>query len=346
MKQVIQKSSVEFNSLTVHKSDCEEIQIFENRNKSGAEITIAIPTFNRVDTLYYALKSALNQDYDNFEIIVVDNNPESGTATESLLMQYKHIPNLSYFKNKVNIGLYGNWNMCFKLSRTPYITLLHDDDYLFPSYLSKMMKCLKKYPKIDCLSCNHVNWIEDEHSDSIENVDDYIANKVKNGIYKVPYNLFFYLHAIGPVGVVYKKNCYESLGGFNPQYYPISDYIFHYLYARKFNVYGINEDLMYYRKGRNISIRPENIVKQEVENLRFRMKLAKESMFPCIKAKIARTLYDYNLKNLHSIYPDYKIRFKYNDYVSKYNLFLFWGKKRIYLFFNLYRKVVSKLEII
>lgn len=37
------------------------------------KLNIIIPTINRADTLYWTLKTVLEQTYDNFEVIVSDN---------------------------------------------------------------------------------------------------------------------------------------------------------------------------------------------------------------------------------------------------------------------------------
>lgn len=42
-------------------------------------VSIVIPTFNSSKTLGLCLESVRNQDYDNVEIIVVDNNSSDST---------------------------------------------------------------------------------------------------------------------------------------------------------------------------------------------------------------------------------------------------------------------------
>jgi cellulose synthase/poly-beta-1,6-N-acetylglucosamine synthase-like glycosyltransferase len=61
-----------------------------NFNKTPL-ITIAIPTYKRPDLLEEAINSALNQiDFIDYEVIVVDNDPDSDTETEKLLKSYKN----------------------------------------------------------------------------------------------------------------------------------------------------------------------------------------------------------------------------------------------------------------
>jgi hypothetical protein len=53
-------------------------------------VTIAIPTYKRPEFIKCAIDSALSQEkFDNYEVVVVDNDPERGTETEKLFVQLK-----------------------------------------------------------------------------------------------------------------------------------------------------------------------------------------------------------------------------------------------------------------
>ena len=43
-----------------------------------------------------------------------------------------------YYRNDRNLGLVGNFNRAVSLADGEYAVLVHDDDYLFPAYLSEM----------------------------------------------------------------------------------------------------------------------------------------------------------------------------------------------------------------
>jgi glycosyltransferase involved in cell wall biosynthesis len=129
-------------------SKCDHVKtitLYENNTDRDIlpEVTIAIPTFKRHDLLKIALESALNQTgVDNFEVIVVDNDPTRGCETELLMMDY--IGNkVSYFKNEENIGMVGNWNRCISLARSKYITILNDDDWLEHEYLQFSLSSIR-----------------------------------------------------------------------------------------------------------------------------------------------------------------------------------------------------------
>ena len=94
-------------------------------------VSIVIPTYKRVSTLRETLDSVIRQTGNhNYEILVVDNNPERGDETELMMAEYVSVKNLLYFKNTENIGMAGNWSRCSELANGEWVVLIHDDDLL------------------------------------------------------------------------------------------------------------------------------------------------------------------------------------------------------------------------
>lgn len=321
-------------------SHIHSIPVFENRPFT-ARITLAIPTFKRVSTLRYAIMSALSQDYSDYEIIVVDNNPERNDDTELFMRQYKDVPNLSYYKNSENIGLFGNWNRCYELSRGEWVSLLHDDDYYFPCYLSTMIKWLDAFPNVQGLYCNRKFWYDNKEKDSICSVN--LAPYKQHGISKIRNYMLFISHPVGPVGIFFKKENVIKMGGYNPNCYPIADYAFNWRYALKYGIYYIDTILVHYRIGTNVSIKPETIEAQEEKNLEIRLEYAKNYRFHYILDKISRTTYVNNMAIAQANHPNYawksRFSFKKNIYFIIRKLMLLWHN-------NIYIRMCSKSKII
>ena len=101
-------------------------------------VTIAIPTFNRASgNLACALQSAINQTYDNIEIIVSDNC--SSDHTEQVIKQFAD-PRIQYIRHPENIGANANFNFCLSQAKGEYFLLLHDDDLIDEDFVSVCMK--------------------------------------------------------------------------------------------------------------------------------------------------------------------------------------------------------------
>ena len=103
-------------------------------------VTIAIPTYNRSDGyLREALESALAQDYEPVEIVVVDNASTDSTGAYVASMADER---LRYIRNETNLGVNGNFNACLEHARGEYFLLLHDDDRIDPDFVTCCMEAL------------------------------------------------------------------------------------------------------------------------------------------------------------------------------------------------------------
>ena len=83
-----------------------------------------MPTYKRGEKFFQALNSALNQTYDNYEIVIVDNDTDfDNQYIKDKLLETKPL-NVRYYKNNENLGAEGNFNRGLILSRGEYITWL------------------------------------------------------------------------------------------------------------------------------------------------------------------------------------------------------------------------------
>lgn len=102
-------------------------------------VSILIPTYNRPEYFELALKSVLDQTYENIEIIIGDDS--TNNLTESLVKD-KYLPyynNIRYIRNEKNLGQFDNDLKLMELSRGEFINFLMDDDLFHPKKIEKMM---------------------------------------------------------------------------------------------------------------------------------------------------------------------------------------------------------------
>jgi Glycosyl transferase family 2 len=108
------------------------------------KVTIAIPTYGRSQLLKASLKSALSQDYDDFQVVVLDN--ASTDNTEEVVRSFAD-SRVTYSKNESNIGLFRNWNRAIEINSSPYLNILQDDDILLPGFVSESVLALANHPQ-------------------------------------------------------------------------------------------------------------------------------------------------------------------------------------------------------
>ena len=99
-------------------------------------VTIGIPTRNRAGLLAEALQSALNQTYENIEIIVSDNASEDGTAN---YLNTAIDTRLKRIRQDKVLPMKQNWQCCLQRASGDYFMLLSDDDVLLPTAVESLI---------------------------------------------------------------------------------------------------------------------------------------------------------------------------------------------------------------
>jgi len=105
------------------------------------KISVIIPTYNRAHTLPRALQSVRNQNYDNIEIIVVDDFSNDNTE---LLMSKAENADIRYISHNQNFGPAAARNTGIKSATGEYIAFLDSDDIWLPNKLSFQLEILIK----------------------------------------------------------------------------------------------------------------------------------------------------------------------------------------------------------
>jgi len=108
--------------------------------KANPTVSIAIATYNRAHLLKRAIQSILNQTYQDFEIIVVDDG--STENTEEVVKSFTD-KRIRFIKHKENKGLSATRNTGIKAARGKYVAFQDDDDEWLPEKLEKQMNVFK-----------------------------------------------------------------------------------------------------------------------------------------------------------------------------------------------------------
>ncbi len=109
---------------------------------SNVTVSILIPVYNRENLIGPCIQSALDQTFDDLEVVVVDNASTDGTW--DVCRAYSHKDNrVRIFRNEVNLGPVRNWVRCVELSRGIYGKILFSDDQMKPEFLSRTVPLLE-----------------------------------------------------------------------------------------------------------------------------------------------------------------------------------------------------------
>ena len=202
-------------------------------------VTVVIPTYKRPDRIVRAVKSVLNQTYNNIEIIIVDDN---GINTEMANRTWKELENIvdnhkvKYFCNEVNSGGSYSRNVGLINSSGKYITFLDDDDEIMPEKIKKQVNLLEK------LGDKYKSVYTSYHK-ILENGKVYkSAEKVQGDLYQYALSRSVYLGS-GSNLLVYTELAKE-IGGYDVSFKRNQDLEFFTRICEKTNIAFVDDDLL------------------------------------------------------------------------------------------------------
>lgn len=106
--------------------------------RAHPRVSVCVPMYNNGATIERCLRSVLDQEGVDFEIVVVDDqSTDDGAATAAALLR----PGDRLLCNESRLGLSGNHNRCLELARGEYIQFLHGDDWLLAGALRNLALC-------------------------------------------------------------------------------------------------------------------------------------------------------------------------------------------------------------
>ena len=114
-------------------------------------VSVCIPSYNYQAYISEAITSVLSQTYKNIELIIIDDC--SSDNTEEVVNKYLGTDKrLRFYKNKQNVGMVANWNLCLQNASGKYVKILCADDVLEHDCIEKCVKFFLDNPTVSVVS--------------------------------------------------------------------------------------------------------------------------------------------------------------------------------------------------
>lgn len=172
-------------------------------------ISVVIPLYNKEAHIAKTLDSVLNQTYQNFEIIVVDD----GSTDNSSLIAKSFADSRIRIISQPNGGVSAARNRGTSEAIGEYIAFLDADDLWLPSYLETQIKLLAKYPNCDVFATNYI--FRDSEGKTSPTIIRNILFDGPDGILTNYFQVASSSHSpLWTSAVMVKKNAIKEIGGF------------------------------------------------------------------------------------------------------------------------------------
>ncbi len=194
-------------------------------------VSVIIPCYNQGKYIDEAAESILNQTFQDFEIIIIDDGSDDALTKEKL-KNYNKSKTAVYFKE--NAGPSSARNFGIEKAKGEYILPLDADDYFEKSFLEKAVKILDEDEKIGFVKCYVKNFGEMNNlwkPDGKTLIDFLAANQAVNA-------------------VLFRKKIWQEVGGYDETMRnSFEDWDFNIkMLSKGWRVYCIEEPLFFYRR--------------------------------------------------------------------------------------------------
>tara|TARA_B110000483_G_C18127355_1_gene516191 strand:+ start:402 stop:1382 length:981 start_codon:yes stop_codon:yes gene_type:complete len=170
-------------------------------------ISVIMSVYNSEKWLHKSIQSIINQDYKNFEFIIV--NDGSTDSSESIINEFSKIDKRIKSINHLNKGLTKSLIKAVNFSKGDFIARIDADDMSSSDRLRiQLDEILKR--KLDLLASNFD--IIDKNEKTISSID--LRNKESKILDSFLNGNSFFPHS----GVLFKKSTYLHLGGYSPHF--------------------------------------------------------------------------------------------------------------------------------
>jgi len=127
-------------------------------------ISVIIPVYNVENYILYCLKSLECQEYQNFEVIII--NDGSTDNSENVIRKYADNSKLDIvIKSQINSGVSAARNAGIEIARGDYLCFIDSDDMVTPNYLSEMNRYVSD---CDIVICKYQEIDENETNPDVE----------------------------------------------------------------------------------------------------------------------------------------------------------------------------------
>ena len=123
------------------------------------QFSIVIPTRNRAAKLRHSLRSALAQAFDDFEVVVSNN--QSHDETEQVVLSAND-SRLRYVKAPRSMSMVDHWEFALSQARGEWVLFVCDDDALMPGALAFLADVARQRPSIELIQYGVINFVYDD----------------------------------------------------------------------------------------------------------------------------------------------------------------------------------------
>jgi glycosyltransferase involved in cell wall biosynthesis len=174
-----------------------------------AYFTVIIPLYNKENHIENTLKSVLNQSFQDFEILIIEDCSTDNSKKIAKTVVSNKIKIIQHEKNK---GLSASRNTGIANANATYLAFLDADDLWHKNYLEKIKELTENFTEAHLFATNYT---EVYSEDLAVNPSSNLKNFVNDGIIPDFFESSLHQNIYCFSSICVKKEIFEKIGGFN-----------------------------------------------------------------------------------------------------------------------------------
>lgn len=218
-----------WNGLVIDFPNNADVDILEAAQIPSPVVSVIVPTHNRPSMLKDTIQSILDQTFQDFEIIVIN---DAGQDVSSVVQSFGS-PKIVYLSHETNKGLAAARNSGIRAAKGKYIAYLDDDDVFYPDHLEMLATFLQKTgEKVAYTDAFRAHQrLEDGH---------YVTYKKDTPYsYDFDYDRILYENFIPVLCFMHEKECFNVCGMFDENFCCLEDWELWLRMSRSFTMHHI-----------------------------------------------------------------------------------------------------------
>ena len=300
------------------------------------KISFIIPVKNGEKYIKRCLDSILIQKYDNYEIVIIDN--ESTDKTKNIILNEYCYDNIKYYYlNKSGVGIARNYGI--KKADGDYIIFIDVDDYIEPDTISSIKTYIEK--GYDVIKFNYYLVKNKKIPKILFNENFIFNNENKDELFEMMYSSFKFNQLWGQA---IKKECLDGIY-FDENLKMAEDYLFNYMiYKNCERIICLKATLynyVYNSEGINYNISEGKILKKINDIMFVDNLIYNESKNAKIKNRVIEEVFPHIIN--YFVYCT-KVKYKNNLIKSIRENSFFYDAMKEYNKINLYRILIISIK--
>ncbi|MGZ4168735.1 MAG: glycosyltransferase [Solirubrobacteraceae bacterium] len=193
---------------------------------ASPRVTLGIATYNRHDYLAEAIRSALDQDFSDLEVLVVldgTTNPQ----TDDVLASFSDEPRLRVVRHERNLGIAAAYNTFVSEGRAELIAMIGDDDLCLPGRIRRQVELFDRFPDTGVVHGDAVVIDSAGRQTGVWPSAEFTPSALVQSFFRS------HNHIVDPSRMVHRR-VYEAVGGYDERYPLANDFDLFLRAARQF----------------------------------------------------------------------------------------------------------------